>query len=96
MPGRINELAKVKRFLEKVEPENRDQFVEMLRLSMTLFRDQQEVAEFFDVTPPTVSRWKDGKCAPYTAMRKYARDLLLARTDEKMAVETGSAQAVPA
>lgn len=88
MAGRRQELSTLKRHLEGCDPKNRESFRQMIEEAVTLFDDQQAMAEFFSVTPPTVSRWKSGKNAPLIAMRKLVQSMLLERVEKALAEET--------
>lgn len=68
--------------LIELDPEKEEEFQQLIQVGLEMFEDQKSMAAFFSVTPPTVSRWKQGKARPLGPMRQLLKTMLLKQLQE--------------
>ena len=74
---RISELEAFVKYLRASDPRDDSVFQYMLSEGMDLLEyNDEDCARLFDVSRPTVTRWRNGSTAPHRAIRLPLRNVL--------------------
>jgi hypothetical protein len=76
----MKNLDKFKELFENVNLNNDKEFQNLILVGMDLLNLKDiDLAKEFDISIPTVKRWKNGKSAPYYLMRKVVYEQIKKR-----------------
>src|SRR3954453_2678562 len=80
------QLAAYEHQLEEFRPDDREAFMRLVREGMDLLDLRAiDLCEQFDVSRPSVQRWREGRSAPHPAVRQRVVNHLAERTRVQLA-----------
>lgn len=82
MLSNVKQLEKLRNQLEIIEPTDSREFREMIDIGRKVFQQDQELAAFLSVSPPTIKRWVLGEVEPTTPMCRMIYKMLLSRMQQ--------------
>ena len=74
--------------LKRIKHSNDDEFKQIIADSITLLRlTDYEASLIFDVSRPTVTRWKNGRTVPHPAMREALCKKIKTKVNKRLKIE---------